>query len=89
MAESLWGRVEVVLGDIQTMKIKFDALADAAYVELKKGTVHKTLTSDDRFLIDLDEKGSVLGFEMLHYSKLDLPAGLAVALSENPQKFLN
>ncbi len=51
------------------MQIKLDTAADALYIKIKKGKVEKTLNKEDSFLIDLDKKGKVLGFEILNYSK--------------------
>lgn len=52
------------------MRVKYDRESDAIYIELKRGTIHKTFEKGDSFLIDLDKKGKVLGFEVLGYSKL-------------------
>lgn len=51
------------------MKIKYDKEIDALYIGLKRGKVSKTIERDKSFLIDLDEKGKVVGFEVLNYSK--------------------
>lgn len=51
------------------MQIKLDTSADALYVQLKRGRVHKTITRGETFLIDLGKKGEVMGFEVLNYSK--------------------
>ncbi len=51
------------------MQIKYDTSADALYVKIKKGVVKKTINRDDTLLIDLDNGGRVLGFEVLNYSK--------------------
>ena len=49
------------------MKINYDKEVDALYVGLQKGKVSKTVKRGDGFMIDLDRRGKVLGFEVLHY----------------------
>ncbi len=52
------------------MEIKLDKLADALYIKLKKGKVHKTKTVNGcNSLLDLNSKGEVIGIEILNYSK--------------------
>jgi uncharacterized protein YuzE len=52
------------------IEIKLDKKADAVYIRIKKGRVHKTKASvGGDSLIDLNKKGEVLGIELLHYSK--------------------
>jgi uncharacterized protein YuzE len=55
------------------MKIKIDATADALYIKLKRGKISKTENMGDH-LVDYDKKGSILGFEILNFSK-KVPAG--------------
>ena len=50
------------------MKIKLDTGADALYIKIKKGRVHKTIDRGDS-LLDLNKKGEVIGIEVLNYSK--------------------
>lgn len=52
------------------MEIKLDKLADALYIKIKKGKVHKTKTvTGSNSLLDLNSKGEVIGIEILNYSK--------------------
>jgi uncharacterized protein YuzE len=53
------------------MEIKLDTKADALYIRVKKGKVFKTITQDEA-LLDVDEKGDLLGIEILNYSKVVL-----------------
>lgn len=52
------------------MKITFDPLADAMYIELKKGEVRKTEVLDSyETMLDVDKNGNILGIEMLSVSR--------------------
>jgi uncharacterized protein YuzE len=54
----------------KTIQATFDKSADALYIKLKRGKVKKTFTKGDSFIVDLDQKGEILGLEILQYSKL-------------------
>ncbi|MBM3309386.1 MAG: DUF2283 domain-containing protein [Candidatus Altiarchaeales archaeon] len=47
------------------MKISFDAEADALYVQIVKGKFHSNKKVDENTVLDLDEKGRVLGLEII------------------------
>jgi len=50
------------------MQKKYDKIADALYVRIKKGKVFKT-KEEDTWLVDYDKSGNILGIEILNYSK--------------------
>ena len=50
------------------MQIKVDTTADALYIKLKRGKISKTKDRGD-YLVDYDKKGSLLGFEVLNFSR--------------------
>jgi uncharacterized protein YuzE len=50
------------------MEITHDASADALYIKLKGGKIHKTLRKGNS-LIDLDKNGKTIGIEIINYSK--------------------
>ncbi len=50
------------------MKATYDKDADAMYIRVKKGKVHKTLEISDVILADVDKKGQVLGLDLLFVS---------------------
>ena len=52
------------------MRVVYDKEADALYIGLKRGKVEKTTEKDEGFLIDIDSRGDVVGFEVLCYSKV-------------------
>ncbi len=51
------------------MNINYDRIADALYIQLKKGKVRKTQEVSEYLLHDLDQKGNLLGVEILCASK--------------------
>jgi uncharacterized protein YuzE len=51
------------------MEISYDKQADAMYIEFRKGDFAKNKKIDDFTIIDLDEKGNILGIELLDVSK--------------------
>ncbi|MDO8621804.1 MAG: DUF2283 domain-containing protein [bacterium] len=51
------------------MQIQIDPQADALYLTLKRGRVHRSREVEDGVVLDLDQRGRVLGIEMLDISK--------------------
>lgn len=51
------------------MKIEFDQIADALYVQLRDGDVEKTEEIRPGMILDYDANGNVLGVEILYVSK--------------------
>lgn len=51
------------------MKIEFDPIADALYIDLVDGEVEKTTEVSPGVMLDYDAAGNVLGIEMLYVSK--------------------
>jgi uncharacterized protein YuzE len=51
------------------MKIEFDPIADALYVELASGTVERSEAIKPGVVLDFDAAGNVLGLEVLYVSK--------------------
>ena len=47
------------------MRIEYDKEAQASYIHLKKGKVAKTIKLMDSLLVDIDEKNTILGIEIL------------------------
>lgn len=47
------------------MQITYDAEADAAYIQVAKGKVQKTLKITDAVLVNVDKRGQALGVELL------------------------
>ena len=50
------------------MKITYDKIAQAVYIYLSEVKVAKTLQLNNRTIVDLDEKGGIVGIEILEVS---------------------
>ena len=60
------------------MKINYDKVADAIYIEMRPGKkVNTTKEISDLILHDLDKDGNVIGIELLNASSLLSPKDLA------------
>lgn len=51
------------------MKVTYDKQADAMYIYLAKGKIKKTLGINPRVIVDIGEKGKVVGIELLFVSR--------------------
>jgi len=51
------------------MKITYDKQADAMYMYLARGKVMKTIEVNPRVIIDIGEKGKIIGIELLFVSE--------------------
>lgn len=56
------------------MKVTYDKDVDAAYIyiefPIKDGSVKKTVELNDNIILDFDDKGKLLGVEVLDASKV-------------------
>jgi uncharacterized protein YuzE len=50
-------------------RVKYDPLADALYIKVKEGEVSDSLELREGLIVDLDDKGEVIGIEILNFSK--------------------
>ena len=50
------------------MDIKYDIMADAVYVNVSSAKIAKTIKTEERFLVDVDSVGNVVGIEILDAS---------------------
>ena len=66
------------------MKITYDKEADAMYLSVSRGKVKKTIEVNSRVIVDIGEKGKVIGVELLFVSermpKESLRSGLVASL---------
>ena len=49
--------------------IRYDSDADALYIRIREGKVSESDEVEDRIIVDYDEKGNVVGIEVLEFSK--------------------
>jgi len=50
------------------MKFNYDTIADAAYFNVNDGKVVKTVEMKDNVIVDVGEKGRIIGIEILNFS---------------------
>lgn len=50
------------------MKFNYDTVADAAYLNLNKGKITKTVEMKDGVNVDVGKKGTIIGIEILNFS---------------------
>lgn len=50
------------------MEINYDIMADAVYFSVSKEKIDHTVKTNERFLVDVDARGNVVGFEILDVS---------------------
>ena len=50
------------------MKFNYDTVADAAYLMVNSGKVHKTTEIKDGIVVDVGVKGKIIGIEILNFS---------------------
>ena len=55
------------------MKLEFDPVADAAYLEIGGVDVESSKEIQPGIIADYDDKGQIVGIEILHISKRALP----------------
>lgn len=58
------------------MNIKYDPIADAQYIYLKKGKISYTKKESEWVLYDYNKEGQVLGIEILNVSKNNLTGSI-------------
>lgn len=55
------------------MKLEFDPLADAAYLEISGSDVETSKEIQPGIIADYDDKGQIVGIEILYVSKRAMP----------------
>lgn len=55
-------------------------MADAVYINVNTAKIAKTIKNQDRFLVDVDKDGNVVGFEILDVSSQQ---GLVQTIEKN------
>ena len=50
------------------MTFNYDTIADAAYLNMNGGKVTKTVEMKNGVVVDLGEKGNIIGIEILNFS---------------------
>lgn len=67
------------------MKLEYDKQVDAAYIyiehTIKDGEAKKTIELNNNIILDFDDKGRLLGIEILNASKIINKEALAKAVA--------
>ncbi len=50
------------------MKFNYDRVADAIYLNVNKGKIKKTVEMNNSVVVDMGEKGKIIGIEILNFS---------------------
>ena len=50
-------------------KVKYDPTADALYIKIKEDKIKDTAEIDTNIIVDYNEKGEIIGIEILNFSK--------------------
>lgn len=50
------------------MKFNYDRVADAIYLNLNRGKIKKTVEMNNGVVVDMGEKGKIIGIEILNFS---------------------
>jgi uncharacterized protein YuzE len=61
------------------MKLEFDPIADAAYLEISDSEIEATRQIEPGIIADYDAQGHIVGIEILSISKRALPAPIKIA----------
>jgi uncharacterized protein YuzE len=48
-------------------RVEYDPLADALYIKVKEGEVSDSLELREGLIVDIDDKGEVIGIEILNF----------------------
>jgi uncharacterized protein YuzE len=61
------------------MKLEFDPIADAAYLEISDAEIESTRQIEPGIMVDYDAEGHIVGIEILSVSKRALSAPVKIA----------
>jgi uncharacterized protein YuzE len=50
------------------MNLNYDTIADAAYLNVNKGKVTKTVEMKSGVIVDIGQNGNIIGIEILNFS---------------------
>jgi len=49
--------------------IEYDSAADVSYIRIRRDKIADTIELDDNMIVDLNDKGEIVGLEILSFSK--------------------
>ena len=50
-------------------RLEYDSIADALYIRVRDDKVHDTIEVSKNIIVDLNDKGEIIGIEILNFSK--------------------
>ena len=54
---------------MEELRVSYDKVADALYIRVKEGKVSDSVEVNERIIADLNERGEIIGLEILNFSK--------------------
>ncbi len=54
---------------MEELRVSYDKVADALYIRVKEGKVSDSVEVNERIIADLNERGKIIGLEILNFSK--------------------
>ncbi len=54
---------------MEELKVSYDRVADALYIRLRESNVSDSIELDGGIIVDLDERGKIVGLEIINFSK--------------------
>ncbi len=54
---------------MEELKVSYDRVADALYIRLREGKVADSVELNEGIIVDLNERGEIVGLEIIDFSK--------------------
>jgi len=54
---------------MEELRVSYDRVADALYIRLREGKVSDSIELNEGLIVDLDERGEIVGLEIINFSK--------------------
>ncbi len=54
---------------MEELKVSYDRVADALYIRLREGSVADSVELNEGIIVDLNERGEIVGLEIINFSK--------------------
>ncbi len=80
------------------MKFNYDSVADSAYFSINKGKVKRTIEMLNSLIVDIGQKGQIIGIEILNFSQNQfkksnilklVKSGIPISLSKTNESVSN
>ena len=57
---------------MEELRVSYDRVADALYIRLREGKVSDSIELNEGLIVDLDERGEIVGLEIINFSKSEV-----------------